>query len=91
MSQKRAVNVIHRLRELGLTYKDFADAAGVSERAVAYWFSYEREPKMTFAQVASVCDLLQWTAQQLAAAYEPAATAISAEEPGSYTAKKGAT
>lgn len=70
MSQnRRAVNLINRLRELNLTRKDFATAAGVSERAVYHWFSYEREPKLTFKQVAGVCSLLQWTAEQLADAY----------------------
>jgi DNA-binding XRE family transcriptional regulator len=71
MSQERAVKVIERLKELGLTNKAIADAVGVGERSVYRWWSYEREPKLTFAQVAVLCSLLNWTAQQLAESYHP--------------------
>ena len=71
MSQERAVKVIERIKELGLTNKAVADAVGVGERSVYRWWSYEREPKLTFSQVAKLCLLLDWTAQQLAEAYHP--------------------
>lgn len=69
MSNRKAVNVINRLEELQLTRKNLADAAGVSERAVYHWLTYAREPRLTFGQVAKICDLLQWSARELADAY----------------------
>ena len=71
MNQPRAVKVINRLKELNLTHRNLADAAGVSERAVYHWFNYEREPRLTFLQLARICSLLEWTAQELAEAYYP--------------------
>ncbi|MFQ4134811.1 helix-turn-helix transcriptional regulator [Nodosilinea sp. PGN35] len=71
MSQERAVKVIERIRELGLTNRAVADAIGVQERAVYRWFNYEREPRLSFDQVAALCTLLGWTVQQLAEAYHP--------------------
>jgi DNA-binding Xre family transcriptional regulator len=82
MSNRKAVNVINRLEELQLTRKNLADAAGVSERAVYHWLTYNREPRLTFEQVANICDLLKWTAQELAAAYAPPADGTSAAEAG---------
>lgn len=69
MSQERAVKVIQRLKDLGLTRREVADAVGVSERAVYHWLSYEREPRLNFMQLAKMCDLLGWTPQELADAY----------------------
>ncbi|MBD2107411.1 helix-turn-helix transcriptional regulator [Nodosilinea sp. FACHB-13] len=71
MSQERAVKVIERIRELGLTNKAVADAVGVGERSVYRWFSYEREPRLNFHQVAALCTVLNWSVQQLAEAYHP--------------------
>jgi DNA-binding XRE family transcriptional regulator len=71
MYQDRPVKLLERLDELKITRKAFADAAGVSERAVYTWLSYQKEPKLTFAQVASLCSLLRWTAEELADAYYP--------------------
>lgn len=63
------MKVIERIRELGLTNRDVAKAAGVDERSVYRWLSYEREPKLTFSQVAGLCALLKWSVQELAEAY----------------------
>ena len=86
MSKARAVKVIERLRELNLTYQDLADAAEVSTRAVSYWLNYQKEPRLTFLQTASICALLQWSADELAQAYYPGR--ISSQEiadlPGDY-------
>lgn len=71
MSQERAVKVIERIKELGLTKKAVAEAAGVGERSVYRWFNYDREPRLSFEQVAALCTLLRWTVQQLAEAYHP--------------------
>ncbi len=69
MTQKRAVKVIERLKELELTYEDLADAAGVSVRAVSYWLNYRRVPRTTWQQDAAICNLLKWTIQELNEAY----------------------
>ena len=69
MSSKKAVKVIERIEQLGLTRKAVADAAGVDVRAVYRWLSYEREPTLTIAKVSKICTLLQWTVQQLEEAY----------------------
>lgn len=69
MSQERAVKVIARIKELGLTNKAVADAVGVGERSVYRWWSYEREPRLTLEQFAALCTVLKWTAQELANAY----------------------
>ena len=84
MTSERAVKVIERIRELNLTNREVADAAGVGERAIYRWFSYEREPKLTFIQVAGLCTKLDWTIQELASAYYPPeeTTESSAELPG---------
>lgn len=71
MSQSRAVKVIERIKELGLTNKAVADAVGVKERAIYRWFNYERVPRLTFAQTAKLCQLLKWSVEDLAEAYEP--------------------
>lgn len=72
MSQK-AVKVIERIRELGLTNKQVADAVGVAERSVYRWLSGENEPQLTFVQMANFCSLLQWTVRELAEAFYPSA------------------
>ena len=71
MSKQRAVKVIQRLKDLGLTYRNLADAVGVTERAVSYWMNYHREPKLSIAQVAIMCELLGWSIEQLNEAYSP--------------------
>lgn len=71
MISKRPVKLIQRLKELDVTNKTFAEVAGVSERAVYHWFSYNKEPELTPLQVARMCDLLKWSAQELADAYYP--------------------
>ena len=79
MNEKRAVKVINRLDELNLTYKDFADAVGVTERAVYRWFNYEREPKLPLDQVAKMCSALQWSIQELASAYKSGESSSAGE------------
>lgn len=71
MNQERPVKLINRLDELDITRKSLADEVGVTERSVYRWLSYQKEPKLTFIQVAKLCSLLGWTAQQLAEAYYP--------------------
>jgi DNA-binding phage protein len=84
MTRKRAVKVIERIRELGLTNKEVALAAGVDERSVYRWLSYEREPRLRFDQVACVCSLLKWSVQELAEAYYPVVDGapVADESPG---------
>ena len=85
MYQDRPVKLLNRLEELDITRKALAEAAGVSERAVYHWLRYEKEPKLTFLQVASLCNLLRWSIQDLAVAYYPADEGgIAAEAPGDY-------
>jgi DNA-binding XRE family transcriptional regulator len=84
MSNRKAVNVINRLEELNLTRAQLANAAGVSERAVYHWFTYSREPRLTFEQMANVCNLLRWSVQELAEAYKPAEEYLAAEQSGKY-------
>ncbi|PZV07479.1 MAG: hypothetical protein DCF21_21685 [Leptolyngbya sp.] len=74
MSQERAVKVIDRIRELGLTNKAVANAVGVGERSIYRWLSYDREPRLTMVQFAELCTVLQWSAQELAEAYESSKT-----------------
>jgi DNA-binding XRE family transcriptional regulator len=71
MHQTRPVKLLERLDELNITRKVLAETAGVSERSVYDWLSYRKEPKLTFVQVASLCSLLRWTAEELADAYYP--------------------
>lgn len=71
MTKQRPVKLINRLDELEITRKSLADEVGVTERSVYRWLSYQKEPKLTFQQVAKLCALLDWTAQQLAEAYYP--------------------
>ena len=87
MAELRAVKVINRLKELGLTVKDFADGIGYGERAIYHWLSYEREPRLTFRQFAKACELLRWSAQELSDNYyadEETENVISAESEGDY-------
>jgi len=72
MYQDRPVKLLNRLEELEITRKVLAETAGVSERSVYDWLRYRKEPRLTFLQMAKVCDLLRWSAQQLADAYYPA-------------------
>lgn len=85
MYQDRPVKLLNRLDELDITRKAFAETAGVSERSVYDWLSYRKEPKLTFLQVAAVCNLLRWTVQDLAEAYYPHGDGLSTESPGQYS------
>ncbi len=69
MAIERPVKLLERLEEKGITRKTLADVAGVTERAVYRWLSYEVEPKLTLTQVASLCELLEWGPRELADAY----------------------
>ena len=71
MNEKRPVKLLNRLDELDITRKALADEVGVTERSVYRWLGYEKEPKLTFVQVAKLCSLLQWSVQELASAYYP--------------------
>lgn len=63
--------MIDRIKQLGLTNKAVANAVGVDERSIYRWLSYQREPKLNFLQVAALCNTLNWSIQELAAAYYP--------------------
>ena len=86
MTEKRPVKLLNRLDELDIARKAVAEAAGVTERTVYRWLSYQMEPKLTFVQVAKLCSLLDWTAQELADSYYPSdrENPISTELPGDY-------
>lgn len=86
MTVERPVKLLQRLDELDITRKALADVAGVSERSVYDWLRYRKEPKLTFLQVANLCRLLKWTAQELADSYYPSGgeTAVAAESEGDY-------
>jgi DNA-binding XRE family transcriptional regulator len=71
MNEERPVKLLNRLDELGITRKSLADAVGVTERSVYRWLNYEKEPRLTLVQAAKMCDLLMWTAQELAESYYP--------------------
>jgi len=85
MYQDRPVKLLNRLDELNIARKAVADTVGVTERTVYRWLSYQMEPKLTFVQVAKLCDLLHWSIQDLATAYYPADEGgMTAEAPGDY-------
>lgn len=74
---KKAVKVIERIKELGLTNREVADAVGVAERSVYRWLSGENEPQLSFVQVANFCSLLRWTIQDLAEAFYPGSISVT--------------
>lgn len=82
MSQRRAVKVINRIKELSLTNKEVATAAGVAERSIYRWLSYQQEPKLNLRQVAGLCTKLQWSVQELAEAYYSSEEGTQAAEAG---------
>lgn len=85
MSQRRAVKVINRIKELNLTNKEVATAAGVAERSIYRWLSRQQEPKLNLRQVAGLCTKLKWSVQELAEAYySPDDSPNAAESDGEY-------
>jgi DNA-binding Xre family transcriptional regulator len=51
--------------------EDVAIALGVSLRAVFYWTSGQREPKLTIQQVQSLCTLLDCSVHELPQDFGP--------------------
>lgn len=89
MTKDRPVKLLNRLDELDITRKSLAEAVGVSERTVYHWLGYEKEPRLTLSQVARLCDLLMWSAQELAESYYPpdSGGALATEPGGAYSPK----
>ena len=83
------MKLLERLDELDIARKAMAEAAGVTERTVYRWLSYQMEPRLTLIQVANLCDLLKWSAKELAEAYYPAGgePSVAAESPGNLSPK----
>ena len=53
------------------TRDDVAKALGISERAVYYWVSGRREPRLTIGQVQALCSLLDCSVHDLPADFGP--------------------
>lgn len=70
MAQRNASKIGLRLIELQIKRSDLATALGVNLRTVYKWIAYESELRLTLDQFVTLCDLLQWTPQQLATAYD---------------------
>lgn len=55
-----------RREELGLTQRDLAVAVDVSVQTVSNWETGRyKEAKMTLPQVKALCQVLQWTVEEL--------------------------
>ncbi|KAM3112882.1 helix-turn-helix domain-containing protein [Phormidesmis sp. 146-33] len=53
------------LREKQKTVEDVAKALGISPRAVYYWTSGTREPRLTIRQTQELCTLLECSVHEL--------------------------
>ena len=58
-----------RLSELGMTQEAFARAIGVSLLTVNRWVAGSQRPKMTPKKTLQVCNVLNWTLEDLAEAF----------------------
>lgn len=74
------------LKEKRKTPEDVAKALGVSPRAVFYWLSGEREPRLTIDQVKSLCNLLDCSVHDLPSTFERIQKEAEADpnSPGHY-------
>lgn len=70
MAKHKAITVRQRIDDLGITRPGLALALGVGLRTVYRWLSYDAELRLSPSQYVTICDLLQWSGQELAAAYE---------------------
>lgn len=59
------------LQEKGKSPEQVAQALGVSPRAVFYWASGQREPRLTIKQIQSLCSLLECSVHELPADFGP--------------------
>ncbi|NDJ16796.1 helix-turn-helix domain-containing protein [Myxacorys almedinensis A] len=59
------------LQDKSKTPEDVAKALGVSPRAVYYWTSGNREPRLTIKQVQALCLLLDCSIHELPAYFGP--------------------
>jgi transcriptional regulator with XRE-family HTH domain len=53
------------LEKQGVTVRRVATALDISERAVYFWFSGSRKPRLSIAQVQALCNLLDCTVHDL--------------------------
>lgn len=53
------------LQQKNKSPEDVARALGISPRAVYYWTSGSREPRMTIRQVQALCNLLECSVHEL--------------------------
>ncbi len=75
---KHASTFMGLLQEKNKKPEDVAIALGVSPRAVFYWTSGQREPRLTIEQVQSLCTLLGCSVHDLPKDFGPKQT--SADE-----------
>jgi transcriptional regulator with XRE-family HTH domain len=66
------------LKAKNKTREDVARALGISERAVYYWVSGTREPRLTIGQVQALCTLLGCSVHELPSNFGPKQSADSA-------------
>lgn len=57
-SKKNKLSFMTLLEDRGLSPENVAEALGVTPRAVYYWLSGQRIPKLTIAQSQALCSLL---------------------------------
>lgn len=65
---KREVFVL-RLLELGMTQASFAKTIGVSVNTVNRWVGGHQRPTLTPPETLQICKVLNWTLEELAAAF----------------------
>lgn len=62
--------LVNRRKELGLTQSQIAQHIKVSERTVSHWEQGHFLPRLDPFQHADLCELLKWTARELADSFK---------------------
>jgi transcriptional regulator with XRE-family HTH domain len=68
------------LKLKGKTRDEVAKTLGISERAVYYWASGMREPRLTISQVQALCSLLDCSVFELPSNFGPKQSAEDADD-----------
>ena len=61
---------VSRRRELGYTQQQIADVVRKTSRAIQKWEAGQTVPRLTFSEVADLCDFMQCTPRDLAKDFE---------------------